>query len=92
MLVNLGLATDTPVHEDISLPAMSVHVAEEDDLILFVVGSDELLGIVNSGVQNFGRIRPSSIQISADHVTPIIADHHAVWVEHRHDFENEGVS
>ena len=43
-------------------------------------------------MENFGRIRPSSIQISSYHVTSIIADDNSIWIEHRDNFENECVS
>ena len=43
-------------------------------------------------MENFGRIRPSSIQISSYHVTSIIADDDSVRIEHGDNFENECVS
>ena len=92
VLVDFRLPAHTPIHEDIPFPAMAMHVTEQNDLILLVVRSNKFLRIVNSGVEDFGRIRPSSIQISSHHVTSIIASHYSIRVEHWDYFENECVS
>ena len=39
MLIDFTLSRNAPVHEDVTLATMPVHVTEEDHLILAVVGS-----------------------------------------------------
>jgi hypothetical protein len=51
VLVYLVLAYYTPIHENISLPAMTMHVTEHYHLIFFVIGSNQLLRVVNGRVK-----------------------------------------
>ena len=37
------------------------------------------------------RAYPLSVQVLANQGAPIIADDDSIWVEHRYDFEHEGV-
>ena len=54
-----------------------------------MIGRYELLGVVNSGVKNFRRIRPAAIQISSYHVASIVADDDTIWIQHRYNLEYE---
>ena len=47
MLIDLGLATHTAIHEHISLSAMAMHVAVEQHLVLLVVLGNQLLCVVD---------------------------------------------
>ena len=51
MLVDLALTRNAPIHEDIALPTMAMHIAEEDNLVFLVILLDELLGEMNSWVE-----------------------------------------
>ena len=91
MLIDLSLARNTSIHENISLPAMPMHVTVEYYLVLFMVVLDKLFCIVYGWVQNFRRVWPSSIQISARYIAAIVSNNYSVWIEHRNNLENKCV-
>ena len=92
MLVYFGLTATAPVHEHISFARVTVHVAKKDNLVFLVTGSHQLFCVVNGGVQNAGRIRPSSIQISPSQIAPIVTYNDPIWIQHRNYLKNEGFS
>ncbi len=71
---------------------MPVKVAVQHHLVLLVTASYQLLREVNGRVKQFGRIWPSAIEVTANHRCSVMPVDHSIWIEHRYDFKNKGVS
>ena len=69
-----------------------MHVTEQYHLVLLVIDRDQLLRVVDSGVQNLGWIRPSSVQVRPRHVTPVVSNGDSIGIQHGNNLEYEGVS
>ena len=50
---------------------------------------DQLLGVVDGWMENFGGCFPSTIQVTARQRAPIVAIDDAVWVQHWNNFEDK---
>lgn len=64
-------------------------ITENSDFSLLTKIGDHLLRVVDCGMQDFGRLFPSSIQITPSQWASIITVDDAIWVQHWHNFENE---
>ena len=52
----------------------------------------QLFGVVDGGVQDFGRRFPATVQIAPSERTPIVTVDDAVRIEHGNDLEDEILS
>ena len=91
MLIDLSLARDTAIHENVTFAAMSMHVTEKDYLILSMVGGDQLFSEVDGRVEQAGRIWPSTVEVATDHIAAIVPNDHAIRIQHWHNLEDESV-
>ena len=71
---------------------MTMHVAEQHHLIIFVVHGDQLFGEVYRRVQQPTRIRPPSVQIRPYKIAAVVPSNHSIRIEHRHNLEDESLS
>ena len=91
MLIDFSLAWNTTIHENIPFSAVPMHITVQYYLVLFVVVLDKLFCIVYCWVQNFRRVRPSSIQISARYIAAIVSNNNSIRIEHWYNLEDECV-
>ena len=89
MLIDLVLSRHAAIHEHVSLAAMTMHIAEEHNLVLLVVASDQLFSKENSRMKQATRIRPSSVHIRANEVASVIACNYTIRIQHWDDLEHE---
>jgi len=80
MLVYLILARDASVHENVTLPTMTVDVTEKHYLVLFVIGCDQFFCKVDGWVEQAARVRPATVQISANKITAVVTDDYTIRV------------
>ena len=80
------------VEEGVLSSAVAVEVAVQSQRALVCETGDELLGVVNRGVQHLARVLPSSVQVAACQTAAVVTVDDSVWVEHGDDLEDELVS
>ena len=51
VLIDLSLTRDTPIHENVTLATVSMHITEKDYLILSMVGGDQLFSEVDGRME-----------------------------------------
>jgi hypothetical protein len=80
------------VHEDVVLAAVAVEVTVHDHLALVQQLLDHFARVPNAreGVFQHGLV--VAVEVAACEGAAVVADYHAVWVEHGHDFEDEVVA
>lgn len=71
---------------------MSVHIAKKHHLVFLVVILNKFLCEVDCRVKQARRIRPATIKVASNHITPIVTYDDPIRVQHRHDFEDESFS
>lgn len=69
---------------------MTVHVTNKDDIPFLSKVLDELFGVLNGGVQNFGGHLPAAVEVSAEERAAIVAVDDAIGVQHGHYFDDKG--
>ena len=69
-----------------------MHVAEEKDISALQRPLHHQLRVVVDRVELARRPNPLTIQILSHQRAPIVAYNDAIWVEHGHYLEDEGVS
>ena len=92
MLVYCAFTRDAAIHKHIALARMPVEVTVQHHLVFLVAASYQLLGEVDGGVQQLGRVWPSAVQVTAYHWCSVVPVNDPVWIEHRDNFKNKGVS
>lgn len=66
-----------------------MEVAVKHEIPLLFHAFDELLGVVNGGMELLVGIDPLAIQIYQTEIAPVVADNDAVRIQHRHYLEDE---
>lgn len=80
MLVDICLCTHAAVHENVALATVTMHVTEEDHLIIPVVSCDQFLRVIYGRVEVTRRVWPAAVQISARKVTSVVSNYNPVRV------------
>ena len=80
------------IHENVLLPAVTVEIAEQYDLALFILLSDQLLHVVQHWMLLLCRLLPLPVHVLANETAAGIAENDAVGVHHRDDFEHKVVA
>jgi hypothetical protein len=77
------------VHEEVLLPGMSMDVAVENDVPTLQSLLYHLFDTIYFRVLTRIRLHPLPVQVASREITSIVADHHTIWVKHRHNLENK---
>jgi len=70
---------------------VAVHVTENYDLV-FTELFDQIFAVVDSRVQQFGGLIPSSIQVNTQGIASVVPSDDTIRVQHGHYLENELLS
>ena len=64
-------------------------VAEQGKFSLLGKLEHELLCVVNGGVQHFGRLLPSAVQVTPSKRAPVVPINHAIRIQHWDNLEDK---
>ena len=68
-----------------------MHVTEQKHLAILVALTNQHLGVVDGGVEDFGGVRPATVQVHSSQVTAVVAVYNSIDVEHWDDLEVESL-
>ena len=80
------------IHENIFFPTVPMEITKNGNLPLLCKRSNQLLGVVNCGVEDFTWLFPPSVKVTARQTAPIISINHSVRIEHRNYLKHEVLS
>lgn len=69
-----------------------MHITKKHHLVFLVVILNKFLCEVDCWMKQARRIRPATIEVTSNHITPIIANDDTIRIQHWHDFKDESIS
>ena len=71
---------------------MAMHITIQSNFALPLAKTDQLLAVVNTGMQEFIRQKPFSVQITPNQRTAVVTINNTIRVQHGHHFKHKVLS